>query len=547
MTEAQNANNMKHQQSRMARGVAWLTTGNFISRLLGVIYVIPWYAWLGVYAKQANALFGMGYNVYANFLLISTVGIPVAVAKQIAKYNSLGKEETSYYLVKQFLKLMLILGAVFAAIMYLASPWLAKLSGAETELLPVMRSLSWAVLLFPSMSVLRGTFQGRNNLKPYAISQIIEQVLRIVWILAVTFYIMKVGSGNYLEAVIQSTFAAFIGMIGSLAFLLYTLYREGALQKIWSSRPTDIETDTVGLIIETTKEAIPFIIIGSAVQLYQFIDQGSFVNAMKFFTGQTKDELLVLYSYMVSNPSKITMILIAVAGSVASVSIPLITERFVLKDNRSTAGLIISSLQMLLMFLIPAVFGSVILAKPLYFFFYGKPSTIETSLFIVNLLQVFILGTYTVLGPIIQALFENRRAMWYFFYGLLVKLVLQVPFIYLFHAYGPLLSTTIGLSFSIYLMYKRIHALTHFNRKVIYKNTLLVLLMTAVMVVAVGLVEFVLATLVPTTSRLTSVLHLLIAGGTGILVYGYLALITKQADKLIGQTRADALRRRLHI
>lgn len=40
----------------MAKGLAWLTAGNILSRLLGVAYVIPWYIWLGEYRAEANAL-----------------------------------------------------------------------------------------------------------------------------------------------------------------------------------------------------------------------------------------------------------------------------------------------------------------------------------------------------------------------------------------------------------------------------------------------------------------------------------------------------------
>ena len=79
------------QQQQMLRGTAWMTASNIISRLLGALYIIPWYAWMGKQGDQANALFGQGYNIYALFLLISTAGIPVAIAKQVSKYNTLGK------------------------------------------------------------------------------------------------------------------------------------------------------------------------------------------------------------------------------------------------------------------------------------------------------------------------------------------------------------------------------------------------------------------------------------------------------------------------
>ena len=59
-------------------------------------YIIPWYIWMGKYGPQANGLFTMGYNIYAWFLLISTAGVPVAVAKQVAKYNTRDQADHSF-------------------------------------------------------------------------------------------------------------------------------------------------------------------------------------------------------------------------------------------------------------------------------------------------------------------------------------------------------------------------------------------------------------------------------------------------------------------
>lgn len=534
-------------QSKMVKGMAWLTAGDFISRFLGAIYIIPWYLWFGEYQAQANALFNMGYTVYGIFLMISTVGINVAVAKQIAKYNALGEAEKGFYLVNRFLRLMLLVGVFFAITMYLSSPLLARLSGANEDLLPVMKSLSLAVLFFPAMSVLRGVFQGHNNLQTFAVSQVVEQILRIIWMLSATYYIMKIGSGNYIEAVTQSTLAAFIGMLGSLAVLMYALIKEGLLGKIITTKPQNIQTGTSSLILETAKEAIPFVIIGSTIQLYQLIDLNSFVNVMDLFTDKTHQELLVLYSYMSSNPSKITMLLIAITGSIGNVAIPLITENVIQGDKRGTAKIILHNLQMFMIFLMPAVMGAIILARPLYSFFYGEASSSEIWLFIANLLQVFLLGLNSLLGSIILALFEKRTSIQYFIYGLIAKLVLQMPLIWLFQAYGPLLSTTIGLFISNYLMYKRIHEITKFNRKVIYRDLTLVSIMTTLMMVFVAIITFVLSKVLPDLGRLTYIMQLVVSGGVGIAIYGGLSLWTRQADKLIGKERAESLRGKLRI
>ena len=540
------SNETSNQQAQMLRGTVWLTASNFISRLLGAAYIIPWYIWMGKHGAEANGLFTMGYNIYAWFLLISTAGVPVAVAKQVAKYNTKGQEEHSFAMIRGFLKFMSLLGLVFAIIMYLLSPVFANLSGGGKDLIPVMQSLSWAVLIFPSMSVIRGFFQGHNNLKPYAISQIAEQVIRVIWMLLTAYFIMKVGSGDYVEAVTQSTFAAFIGMGASLLVLLYYLWKTGLLQHIIHRPESDNEIDTKALLWDTIREAIPFIVTGSAIQLFQIIDQMTYSNVMSWFTNFSRSELLVQFSYFSANPNKITMILIAVATSIGGVGIPLLTENYVKGDFRAAGKLVQDNLTMLVAFLLPATIGAVAIAEPLYTVFYGKPDSLALGLFILAMLQTVILGLYTVLSPMIQALFQNRKAILYFGYGVLVKLILQVPFIYLFKAYGPLLSTTIGLMIPIVLMYKEIHLVTQFNRKTVFKRSLLTAILTLIMLLVVLLSAFILGFVIKPNGRVTSMIYVALIGGVGIIVYGGLGLRLRFLDRFIG-SKAASLRDKFHI
>lgn len=534
------------QQQQMVRGTAWLTASNFLSRLLGAFYIIPWYAWMGTHAEQANALFGMGYNIYAVFLLISTAGIPVAIAKQVSKYNALGQEETSYHLLRKILKLTSILGLIFAAIMYLGSPLLAAWSGGGEDLVRVMKSLSWALLIFPSMSVLRGFFQGFNNLKPYAMSQIAEQIIRVIWMLLTAYIIMNIGSGDYVNAVVQSTFAAFIGMIASVLVLVVFLWREGKWQAIFAGNTNDVTVDTQALILETIKEAIPFIITGAAIQLFQIVDQMSFINTMTSFTSYSNKDLQILYAFLSSNPNKITMILVSIATAIAGAGIPLLTENFVNKDKKAAAQLVVNNLQMLWMVLFPALVGAIILAEPIYTLFYGAPSNTALWLFVGALIQVIFLALYSLLAPMLQALFEPRKAILYFVYGLVVKIVLQIPFIYVFQAYGPLISTAIGLAVPIVLVYRRIHEVTGFNRQGLRRSILLMTLLALIMGVVVAIAAYGLHFAISPTTRLGSVVYIALVGAIGVLVYGFLTLATHLLDKLIG-TRAKTLRQKLHL
>ena len=535
------------QQEQMLRGTAWLTAGNFISRLLGAIYIIPWYIWMGKHGAEANGLFTMGYNIYAWFLLISTAGIPVAVAKQVAKYNTIDKAEYSFTLIREFLKFMVLLGGIFAVLMYLFSPIFATLSGGGKELIPIMQSLSWAVLIFPSMSVIRGFFQGFNNLKPYALSQVAEQLIRIIWMLLATFFIMNFGSKNYVSAVTQSTFAAFVGMLASVAVLGYFLWKEGMLQAILQRPSTGNTIHGRELLWDTIREAIPFIITGSAIQLFQIIDQMTFINVMNWFTDYTNSQLLVMFSYFSANPNKITMILIAVATSIGGVGIPLLTENYVKGDFKAAARLIQDNLSMLLLFILPATIGAVLVARPLYTVFYGQPDNLALGLFVFALLQTIILSFYTVLAPMIQALFQNRKAIRYFLYGFLAKLVLQLPLVWLFQAYGPLLSTTVGLIVPIVLMYREIRDITGLNPKNLVKRSLLTCILTLVMIVAVTLADLVLCLIFQPSGRISSMIYLVFIGGIGIVAYVGLALRVRLLDRFVGEEKATRIRNKFHV
>ena len=535
------------QQEQMLRGTAWLTAGNFISRLLGAIYIIPWYIWMGKHGAEANGLFTMGYNIYAWFLLISTAGIPVAVAKQVAKYNTIDKAEYSFTLIREFLKFMVLLGGIFAVLMYLFSPVFATLSGGGKELIPIMQSLSWAVLIFPSMSVIRGFFQGFNNLKPYALSQVAEQLIRIIWMLLATFFIMNFGSKNYVSAVTQSTFAAFVGMLASVAVLGYFLWKEGMLQAILQRPSTGNTIHGRELLWDTIREAIPFIITGSAIQLFQIIDQMTFINVMNWFTDYTNSQLLVMFSYFSANPNKITMILIAVATSIGGVGIPLLTENYVKGDFKAAARLIQDNLSMLLLFILPATIGAVLVARPLYTVFYGQPDNLALSLFVFALLQTIILSFYTVLAPMIQALFQNRKAIRYFLYGVLAKLVLQLPLVWLFQSYGPLLSTTVGLIVPIVLMYREIRDITGLNPKNLVKRSLLTCILTLVMIVAVTLADLVLCLIFQPSGRISSMIYLVFIGGIGIVAYVGLALRVRLLDRFVGEEKATRIRNKFHV
>lgn len=534
-------------QEKMARGSAWMTASNIISRLIGAIYVIPWYAMMGENGNSANGLFNMGYNVYALFLMISSAGIPSAIAKQTAHYNSLNEYGVSRKLFLKALQVMGILGVVSALLMYLGSPWLASISGGGEDLIPAMRALSVAVLVFPMMAVTRGYFQGNQEMMPFALSQIVEQLIRVFYMLLATFMIMKVWQGDYVSAVTQSTLAAFIGMLGSFAVLLYHLRKQKVTMDVYVEHSeNEIEVSPTDLLVQTLKEAIPFIIAGSGITIFKLVDQVTFIRFMEMFTDYGQEQLVDLFSIFSANPDKLTMVVIALATSLALSSLPIITEAFTLRRRRELAKLISVNLQLFAFVMFPATFGMIVLAYPLNTLFY-QPSSLGSLVLMEASLVGLVLGLYTLVSTMLQALYENKLTVRYLFVGLIIKLVLQVPAIWMFQVYGPLMATCLGFAVSSYLIIRKMHEITLFNRSLAGRRILLIALFTAAMtVVTLGVRQLCYLFLDP-ASKTQSLIVILLVAVVGALFYGFLALKSNIAEYLLGERVTNGLKRRLRM
>lgn len=533
-------------QEKMVKGSAWMTASNIISRMLGAIYIIPWYAWMGEHGNEANSLFSMGYTVYALFLMISTAGIPGAIAKQTSHYNSLNEYKISRQLFYRALQVMGILGVIFAIIMYFASPFLATWSGGGPELIPTMRSLSLAVLVFPCMSVIRGYFQGNQEMMPFALSQIVEQVARVFYMLLTAFIIMKIFKGDYVDAVTQATFAAFIGMLASLAVLIYYMYKQKPMfDYLAEHSANEHEISPQELLIETLKEAVPFIVVGSGVTVFKLVDQFTFSNFMHLFTNYSDSQLRELFGIFNANPDKLTMVVIALATSISATGLPLITEAVTLKNFKELSRLISNNLQLFVFVMLPATFGMIVLAEPLYTVFY-RPDGLGTSLLVQACYAGLFLGLYMLISNMLMGMYENKAAMKYLGFGLLVKLIVQYPCIRLFEVYGPLLASMIGFTVSCVLILRKIRHVTRFNYTMTLRRSFLMFCITMVMVIIALIMRQFLYLFLNPASRFQAFLVVLLVAAAGGAFYGYVSLKLRLADKLLGKNVAK-LRQKFNI
>lgn len=534
-------------QETFIKGSAWMTFGSIASRILGALYIIPWYAWMGSYGNIANALTARSYNIYSIFILISTAGIPGAIAKQVAKYNALNEYGIGQKLFKRGLLLMAILGFISAIIMFLASPLLAS-NGSQSDprQVAVMRSLSFAILIIPILSIMRGYFQGYANMMPSAMSQFIEQLARVIWMLATAFVIMKLEHGSYVRAVIQSNLAAAIGAVFGILILLWFLFKDRKkTAALVANSYNQLQVSSSSLFAEIIEQAIPFIIIDAGIQLFYLVDQYTFHPMIASLVKASSNTIESWYALFALNANKLIMIIVSLATAMAVTAIPLLSAAHTKRDYQGIAHQIENTLDLFLFVMIPASFGMAAIATPIYTVFYGY-DPLGSSVLYLSAFTAISLGFFTVLMAILQGLSENGLAIKYLLLGLIVKAASQYPLIHLFRVYGPLLSTNLGMLLIILLALKHLRVVYKFNlgrtgRRFIGTTVFAIIMFAAVRLVLLAASHF----LTP-ERRFPALALVIIAVIIGSLVYGFLSIETGLLQVVLGD-RATRLLHKLHL
>ena len=165
----------KKRESKVAflKGAVWIAAGGFIAKVIGALYRIPLTNLIG---GHGLGLYQLVYPVYCLLLTVSATGIPSSIAKLTAERIARGENDRAVFRIA--MKLFALIGLVGVLIMAVISPFLSKAQGSE-EVLWGYYVLAPSVFLVSVISVFRGWFQGRNRMFPTALSEVVEQAVKV--------------------------------------------------------------------------------------------------------------------------------------------------------------------------------------------------------------------------------------------------------------------------------------------------------------------------------------------------------------------------------
>lgn len=453
------------------------TVGIVMTKILGILYVIPFHAIIG---EDGGALYGYAYTIYLLFMSLSSAGIPLAISKIISEYQTLG-----YYNAKKraFIigkKIALLLGFICFLILTFFAPFIAKgilgdLTGGNTiaDVCFVIRIIATAILVVPILSIYRGYFEGHRFMVPPSVSQILEQLVRVFIIVLGSFLALKVFHLSLTSAVGIALFGATMGAFISYIYLVNKKRKNKAKfnEKILTTNEPIITNKQI--LKKILVYAVPFIMIDVFKSLYSYIDMMSVVKNLVKYAHYTTQDAEIIFSMLSTWCAKFNMIILAVSTGIIVSLIPNLTASYVKGDRKDINYKINQAFQILIFLIVPMTFGISFLSEAIWNVFYG------TSKYGTNVLSYYIfvalfMSLFTTSVSIVQVLRDYKTVFISLFLGVVFKFLLNTNLMVGFYKmglpsyYGAITATIIGYLISFIICMFNLHR----KYKINYNSTL---------------------------------------------------------------------------
>ncbi len=197
------------------QGALILIIAGMITRFLGFINRIVVARLIG---EEGVGLYMMALPTLFLVITLTQMGLPIAIAKRVAEADALDDKQKVKSILITSLLLTSLASILLTAGMIFGAPYIASTLLTDERTLYPLLAISPIVPIVAISSVLRGYFQGKQNMKPQSYAQVIEQVVRIVFVYIFIKLLLPYGV-EYAAA--GAMFSVIIGEFASLLFMLY--------------------------------------------------------------------------------------------------------------------------------------------------------------------------------------------------------------------------------------------------------------------------------------------------------------------------------------
>ena len=406
-------------QKTLVRGATILAIAGIVSKIFGAIFRIPLTNMIGA---EGQSYYGVAYPVYQLFFAIATAGFPVAISRMVSERTAKGDFINAHNSYKLSLKVSTALGVVSFAIMYFGAGAIAKAyanPGAEASL----KAVSFALLFTPIVASLRGYYQGRQNMRPTAITEVVEQMVRVIVGLSLAYAFYKTSLE---QAAAGATFGASAGIIAALILMILIYRLDSKARANLIKRSAKVEESDKDRVKQLFAYLIPITIGACIMPIMINIDAAIIVRRL-LATGWDHATAKNLYGLISGYVDPIIGLPNVFVDAICISMMPAVTTAFTLQHKEELDAHIRTGLKTMMVIAYPCTVGLIVLAKPILRMLYVKK--LDEADMAVPLLQI-LAGSIVTLAPLrileasLQGLGKMNLPFINLFIGALVKVVL---------------------------------------------------------------------------------------------------------------------------
>ncbi len=395
---------MKHKN--FLKNVAVISLGGLAAKGIGVLYRIPLVGILGGYGM---GLYQMAYPLFCVLLTFSSAGIPSAFSRMIAKETAEGRASSDT--VKTALKLFALLGLCGTLFMCLFAPYMSGLQNEE-NLLPCYLALAPSVFFVAMIAVFRGYFQGKNNMAPTAVSEIVEQIFKAC---AGLYFAFRYSD----EPVRAVTYSLLAVTVSEIAAFLYLLSRYRGERRMKSLRVLKTSGG------EIFSNAFPVMVSTSLLPLSQTVDSILIVRLLSAHTPRA----VTLYGLFAGGAVGLINIPAALCYGLAAATVPAVSACFAKGNEEEGKRRAMYSLGLTLLLAVPCAVALFFLAPTIVHLVYSTLSAEDAAL-LVRLVRLSSVSAVTLAGvdtlaACLTGMGRAKRAALSMLCAVIVKFALQ--------------------------------------------------------------------------------------------------------------------------
>ncbi|HSW36359.1 MAG TPA: polysaccharide biosynthesis protein [Candidatus Limnocylindrales bacterium] len=512
---------MFSSHSTFVKGAAILAAAGIASRIVGAFFRIVLAALLG---DEGIGLFQYAYPIYTTLLVISTAGIPVALSKIMAEKIALNDYREAIRVFKIVFSILTLTGFSITLVMLLSVEYIATVMIKDVKAVYPLMVMAPAIFFVTIMAAVRGFFQGQQNMMPTAASQILEQLVRVGFSIALVIILLPRGVEL---AVAGATSGTVIGAVAGL-LLLAAFYRtkQHQLRTLASEQHYHHPEPFSRIAGRIALLAVPITIGSLAMPLLTVTDLAVVPRQLQA-AGFDIERARALYGQLTGMAGSVVNFPNVIAIALSMSLVPTISEAYTLRDKALINSRVAVAVKLTVLFSLPSAIGLFLLAEPITVLLFNNAEAGYSLAFLSW--SVVPLCLYVTTTGIIQGLGRPITPAVNMFYGGLVKLVLTwfLTAIPALNVGGAALATVIGIGVAASLNLYHVTIFTEWRCR-LRELVLLPGIAVAVMAIVVYIVYYVLlwaaAPLMP-FSRLNA-LATLMAIISGIFFYGAALLVS---------------------